>query len=226
VTHETVKPIQHEIKQEVVYRDIHNHDVYHRIQPVIETEILPPRHFIQDPADPTKLTEVSEDQLPPRSRETQQRWFIGEKEIATPTSADHAFPPEQARLTRPKVVDETTHVTSEGYVRKDTIIVHPSTLEDMRGYKGPVLDMSFEHAKHNKEDKNVAATRANRGIDHTHTPELLPMRSNELPDRATVIPGSWPAPGPGNVLTERADHGSFSVHRRPVGSSSAESEDR
>ncbi|KAI1469513.1 uncharacterized protein F4812DRAFT_470432 [Daldinia caldariorum] len=46
VTHETIRPHVHEIMEEQIYREIHNHDVYHRIQPVYDVEILPARHFV------------------------------------------------------------------------------------------------------------------------------------------------------------------------------------
>ncbi|KAF2202119.1 hypothetical protein GQ43DRAFT_431021 [Delitschia confertaspora ATCC 74209] len=86
VTHETVKPQTHEIRQEHIHRDIHTHDVYHHIQPVLETEILPTRHFIRDPLDPahTRLIEVLEKDLPPGKAHS-GRWYIGKrKEMEKP----------------------------------------------------------------------------------------------------------------------------------------------
>ncbi|RYP51190.1 hypothetical protein DL768_003458 [Monosporascus sp. mg162] len=70
--YETIRPELHEIKEEQIYREVHDYDVYHRIQPVYDVEILPARHFVPGP-DGT-LTEVSEQDLactgPP------QRWHI------------------------------------------------------------------------------------------------------------------------------------------------------
>ncbi|RYP61650.1 hypothetical protein DL769_007611 [Monosporascus sp. CRB-8-3] len=72
VTHETIGLKVHEIKEEQIYREVHDYDVYYRIQPVYDVEILSPRHFVSGP-DGT-LTGVSEHDLsctgPP------QRWHI------------------------------------------------------------------------------------------------------------------------------------------------------
>jgi hypothetical protein len=48
VTHEQVRPYQHEQVEEHIYRDIHVHNVYHQIQPVRDVQVLPPRHFVLD----------------------------------------------------------------------------------------------------------------------------------------------------------------------------------
>ncbi|OTA52640.1 hypothetical protein K449DRAFT_456421 [Hypoxylon sp. EC38] len=71
VTHQTVRPQVHEIIEEQIHRDIHNHDVYHRIQPVYDVEVLPTRHFVPDPNG--CLVEISEDDLPERTSPNQRR---------------------------------------------------------------------------------------------------------------------------------------------------------
>ncbi|KAI1213378.1 uncharacterized protein F4807DRAFT_470741 [Annulohypoxylon truncatum] len=75
VTHETVRPYVHEIKEEQIHREIHNHDVYHRVQPVYDVEVLPARHFV--PGSAGALVEVSEDDLP-ECTGSNQKWHIGE----------------------------------------------------------------------------------------------------------------------------------------------------
>ncbi|CZR64723.1 uncharacterized protein PAC_14622 [Phialocephala subalpina] len=62
VTHEHVTPTRHEIREERITREIHTHDVYHRILPVIETEILPTKHFVPS-GDGKGLTEIPESEL-------------------------------------------------------------------------------------------------------------------------------------------------------------------
>lgn len=47
VTHETIRRHNHEIRQEVIERDIHEYHEITRIQPVIERVVLPARHFIE-----------------------------------------------------------------------------------------------------------------------------------------------------------------------------------
>ncbi|RYP93548.1 hypothetical protein DL770_000290 [Monosporascus sp. CRB-9-2] len=72
VTHETIRPEVHEIKEEEIYREVHDYDVYHRIQPVYDVEILPPKHFVPGPDG--ALSEVSEQDLPCTG--PPQRWHI------------------------------------------------------------------------------------------------------------------------------------------------------
>ncbi|KAF2472057.1 uncharacterized protein BDR25DRAFT_313262 [Lindgomyces ingoldianus] len=48
VTHEVVKPTARHTREERIQREIHNHEVYERIQPVYDIEVLPPRHFVPD----------------------------------------------------------------------------------------------------------------------------------------------------------------------------------
>ncbi|KAI1850955.1 hypothetical protein JX266_003620 [Neoarthrinium moseri] len=79
VTHETVQPHVHEVIQDQVYRDIHEHEVYHRIQPVYALEVAPPRHFVPDPNG--DLIEVLESDLP-HCTGANQRWAIGEMQPA------------------------------------------------------------------------------------------------------------------------------------------------
>ncbi|KAF2206473.1 hypothetical protein CERZMDRAFT_89301 [Cercospora zeae-maydis SCOH1-5] len=46
VTHEQVIVHTHEHITEAITREIHTHDIYHRVLPIIDIEVLPPRHFI------------------------------------------------------------------------------------------------------------------------------------------------------------------------------------
>ncbi|RYP40884.1 hypothetical protein DL767_001365 [Monosporascus sp. MG133] len=72
VMHETIRPGVHEIKEEKIYREVHDYDTYHRIQPVYDVEILPPKHFVPGPDG--ALIEVSEQDLACTS--PPQRWHI------------------------------------------------------------------------------------------------------------------------------------------------------
>lgn len=62
VTHETIIPVVREVRQEVITREIHNHDVYHRIQPVIDREVLPTKHYLQD--ERGHMREIPADKIP------------------------------------------------------------------------------------------------------------------------------------------------------------------
>ncbi|KAI0845944.1 hypothetical protein F5Y00DRAFT_272608 [Daldinia vernicosa] len=76
VTHETIRPQAHEILEEQIYRDIHNHDVYHRIQPVYEVEILPARHFVPGPDG--GLVEVPQGSIP-ECTGVNQKWHVSKR---------------------------------------------------------------------------------------------------------------------------------------------------
>lgn len=138
VTHEVIKPHQHEIVKQKIYREIHNYEYFHRIQPVIMTEVLPPRHWIPNP-DGEGLIEISAEELPARTGDN--RWW---------SICEHSKPhPPQPSLpkyrTTPEIIEAGTFVTEEGFERKETIIIHPPTLADLTGYGGPVQAMHFDH---------------------------------------------------------------------------------
>ncbi|EUC50136.1 hypothetical protein COCMIDRAFT_82580 [Bipolaris oryzae ATCC 44560] len=136
VTHEVVKPHEHEIVQHKIYREIHNYTYYHRLQPVMQTEVLPPRHFIPNP-DGEGLIEISADELP--SRTGKNRWWdIVQKEPVLPEA------PFQWR-TEPQIIEGKPYMTDEGFERRETTIIYPPTLEDMSDYDGIVQPVHFDH---------------------------------------------------------------------------------
>ncbi|PSN72879.1 hypothetical protein BS50DRAFT_582494 [Corynespora cassiicola Philippines] len=137
VTHEIIKPIEHHIREERIYREIHNHDVYHRIQPVREIEILPARHFVRD--SDGDLNEVSAEQLPGCTGQN-QRWAIVENQPPRSSS-----PKKSTRLSTPEVIQDKTYTTQEGLEKRSTTIRHPRTLEDMSSHKGPALTLRFRN---------------------------------------------------------------------------------
>ncbi|KAI9752365.1 MAG: hypothetical protein M1815_000577 [Lichina confinis] len=129
VVHETVIPTVHEIREERIEREIHTYDVVHRIQPVIDVEVLPPRHFV--PTTSGGLREVSADELPGR----QGHWGIVETVTKRPGE-------DASTSSEPRVMSSETSVGPEGYPRTDTVVRHPPTLETgaMRtGQSWPIL---------------------------------------------------------------------------------------
>ncbi|KAI0475718.1 hypothetical protein GGR56DRAFT_695561 [Xylariaceae sp. FL0804] len=73
VTHETVRPTEHEIVHEQIHRDIHTHDVYHRVQPIYDVELLPARHYVPNRSG-DELHELSESELPDDCRHEGALW--------------------------------------------------------------------------------------------------------------------------------------------------------
>lgn len=138
ITHEVIKPHRHEIIQNEIYREIHNYEYFHRIQPVKMTEVLPPRHWIPNP-DGEGLIEISAEELPARTGDNRW-WSICEH--SSPLTPQITSPKYR---TEPEIIEAGTFVTEEGFERKETIIIHPPTLADLTGYGGPVQAMHFDH---------------------------------------------------------------------------------
>ncbi|KAI9700044.1 MAG: hypothetical protein M1836_002578 [Candelina mexicana] len=64
VTDETINQEVHHVREEIFTREIRYHDRYHHVQPAIDVEVLPTKHYVQ--ADDGRLIEVSSDGLPGR----------------------------------------------------------------------------------------------------------------------------------------------------------------
>ncbi|CAK1356467.1 unnamed protein product [Cercospora beticola] len=62
VTNETIIVNTHEHITEAITREIHTHDIYHRVLPIIDVEVLPPRHFIESSSG--RRHEISADEAP------------------------------------------------------------------------------------------------------------------------------------------------------------------
>lgn len=78
-----VRPTERYITEQI-HRDIHTHEYYHHIQRVIDTEVLPPKHYIPNPDDPSQLIEVSPSNIPADHK--YEQWYIGNTEIERPSS--------------------------------------------------------------------------------------------------------------------------------------------
>ena len=72
VTHEVIHRHIHHVREEQITRDTHDHDVYHRMLPVVDVEVLPARHFL--PAEGGGLLEIEADEAPGRGK----HWIIAE----------------------------------------------------------------------------------------------------------------------------------------------------
>lgn len=139
VVHETVHQEVHHIREEVITRDIHTHDVYHRILPVIDVEVLPPRHFL--PVEGGGLVEISGSEVPGRG----QNWVIAE--TASKIPSDQRAPQATNRFSARDFVghegDSTRYVTPEGFERTEETWVHPPELETGGRDTGQTWPMAF-----------------------------------------------------------------------------------
>lgn len=139
VVHETVKPHEHEIIEERIYREIHNHEYFHYIQPVYDTEILPARHWIHNAKG--ELVEVPAEKLP-ECTGANQRWSVvrGDREKSNTYVVRSPH-----RALQPRIISDKKYVTPEGFERRETTWLHPPELEDMSNYDGPVVPIEFLH---------------------------------------------------------------------------------
>lgn len=196
VTHEVVKPKEHEIVEERIYREIHNHEVYHRILPVHEVEILPARHFIHNPEG--ELVEVPGDPFEHLTG-VKRSWDIVRRQQST-----EELLPQPPRRTEPIVIADRTYITPEGYPRRETTILHPPELEDLTGYEGPVMPIEFTHIS----PEAPVETQPGREMSYDSLPptgslwlkdlmDSLPTTTYESPSSSSVLsqaPPASPAP--------------------------------
>ena len=218
VTHEEVKPSIHHIPEERIFREIHSYDVYHRVQPVYETEILPPRHFVPNP-NGQGLVEVPESALP-ECTGANQRWFIGEREVPRGGTASRHI-----GLTEPKIVDEKKYTTSEGFERIETTWLHPATLADMSNYGGPVLPVHFVHHTDEEEARRLNREETRKAKEKKHDkldglngqPEASPMTlrqlSDALPETEQPIPQEYVPPRSSSIRNKK--HHSSATDQKP-----------
>ena len=125
VTKETIHREIHHVREEQITREIHTYDVYHRILPIVDVEVLPARHFL--PVDGGGLVEVRAEDVPGRSKD----WVIAE--TLTKRRSLGSAPVERRQFTARRFDgeegDAKYSITPEGYERTEQTWVHPPELE-------------------------------------------------------------------------------------------------
>jgi hypothetical protein len=181
--HEVIKPHEHEVIQKQLFREIHNYTYYHRLQPVLQTEVLPPRHFIPNP-NGEGLIEISADELPHRTGKNRW-WDIVQKETELPEA------PFQWR-TEAEIIESKPYITEEGFQRRETTIIYPPTLEDMSNYRGTVQPVHFDHKTGERWLGEITTMdKLNQELAQTADADFMTMKevtSNlpEVPESPTV----------------------------------------
>ncbi|KAL8783005.1 MAG: hypothetical protein Q9195_009510 [Heterodermia aff. obscurata] len=139
ITQEHVIEKVHHKREEVITREIHTHDVYHRILPIIDVEVLPPRHFL--PVEGGGLVEIGADEVPGRAK----NWVIAE--TASKIPSDQPAPKGVSRFTAREFPgtegDRVEYVTEEGVRRTEETWVHPPELETGGRDTGQTWPMVF-----------------------------------------------------------------------------------
>lgn len=189
VVHEKVHRAVHHVREEVITREIHTHDVYHRVQPIVDVEVLPPRHFL--PVEGGGLVEISAQEVPGRA----SNWVIAE--TASKIPSDQAAPPGTTQFTARSFPgregDAVKYMSPEGYEKTEQTWVHPPELEEGARLTGQSWPMVIGEEPPGKGEHGFA------GAHGFSTPKATKRKS---PKRNPAVQGS-PAPraggGPGRA---------------------------
>ena len=156
VVHETLQREVRRVREERITRETHTHDVFHRIQPIVDVEVLPARHFM--PAADGSLREVAEETLPGRVREKVRNWIVAETASRIPSNT-----PVESLRARPRQFTARTfvgtegdfkrHVTADGVEHTETTWVHPPVLEEGARLTGQTVPIVFEGGGLSREHK-------------------------------------------------------------------------
>lgn len=133
VTHEVVRQQFLHLQEEQITKEIHTHQVLHRIQPIVDVQVLPAKHFIPSP-DGKSLIPITEDQIPGRIA-NKQNWVIAEtvsKQARGQSKDVTATGPRQftARTFGKEDNDVPEYVDQDGVRRSKTTWIHSPTVED------------------------------------------------------------------------------------------------
>lgn len=124
--------------------------MYHRTLPLVKTEILPARHFVESSDGTGRLVEASDDEVRQLTGRPVRDWMVVPRSMSTGLRDDDPklYLPEDAPQpgrvpieiqTEPILVDKKTHVTEDGTVRTEYLWRHPPVFEDIHGRTTPVL---------------------------------------------------------------------------------------
>lgn len=149
VIHEHIRNHTTEIVQERITREIHEHHNFHRILPIVDVEVLPPRHFV--PAAGGGYVEVAAKDLPAKMRDDHNpsNWAIVEtvSKMASDDPAPKGPRKFTARAFPGNEGDEISYITPEGFERRETTWVHPPRLEELGKYSGQTQPFYFDHSR-------------------------------------------------------------------------------
>ncbi|KAF2238960.1 hypothetical protein EV356DRAFT_225082 [Viridothelium virens] len=131
VTHETIHKDVHHIRKEHITREVHTHDYYHRILPVIDVQVLPPRHFVPSTTNSGQLVEVPGSAIPGRRDDEDQKmrnWFVarGVEKVDEAATGPRRF---TARDFQDDEGDHHDWIGEDGVKRSTTTWVHAPTAE-------------------------------------------------------------------------------------------------
>lgn len=146
VTHETVyKHVKH-VREERITREIHTYDIFHRVQPIIDVEVLSARHFFR--THEGALIEVAEKDIPGRDT-AKPNWTIM-PQSGNSASRAALLEGRQSALGMSQMGGPREETKSwmhpDGYPVTETTHIHPPTLYDGGAASGQSVPFHFDHA--------------------------------------------------------------------------------
>ena len=180
VTHETITRKIHEICEQRLDKEIHVYHGYHRIQPIVDVEILPARHFVPVEGG---YAEISEKDLPPGRPDAQ--WIISEVASKIETTSDG-----DVKLS---VLSADCIGDAEADPKQGDLADHPQSMLTSRTYLPAVVGANMEdgqpstlclalnglsHREHEFDEAN----------ERPATASSLPIRQNREVTRVTSAP--------------------------------------
>ncbi|KAK3717480.1 hypothetical protein LTR37_005870 [Vermiconidia calcicola] len=143
VVHETVRHDVHEIREERFTREIHEDHIYHRILPIEDIQVLPPRHFAYVNG---ALEEIHPRDKRGRAGKHAQR-VLQKAFTNISLRDDHTYAPRQfsARKFEGGDGDYKESVTSDGVVQSEQTWIHPPRLETGGMISEDTPAMHFRH---------------------------------------------------------------------------------
>ncbi|KAI9830624.1 MAG: hypothetical protein M1819_005434 [Sarea resinae] len=143
VTHETVTKKIHNIREEVVTREVHNHDVFHRILPIVDVEVLPTQHYVLD--EEGGLVEIFAEEAPGR----QGNWVLAETASKNASGEPTTKDPRRfsARQFPGKEGDSRQYTRPDGVKVTEETWVHAPTLETGARDTGQTTPIVFDQPR-------------------------------------------------------------------------------
>ena len=181
--HENIQRKVHRIREEVITREIHDHDIYHRILPVIDVEVLPPRHFL--PVEGGGLVEISASEVPGRGK----NWVIAETASKIPSDQPAPTAPNRfsAREFHGTEGDAKSYETPSGYERTEQTWVHPPELETGGRDSGQTWPMVFgeEASRNHHRGPSSELSRKTKGHKKSSSRHAAPFAGTDQPGRVS-----------------------------------------
>lgn len=179
----------HELVHEAITREIHDHHYHHRILPVIDLEVLPPRHFVL--AEGGGYTEISEAEIPGGGNTEELQQIV--KDAVTsllPKQTEDATNPRQftARTFEDTEGDFEDHTTPEGVRRTERRWVYPPSPEEGGRETGQTQPMYFGSSLWADVIRDQLARKSPGRYNEPSTASVEPRSSEQRTSIRTVLP--------------------------------------